>query len=69
MLGAGASVTSGIPGAATLAKEWFKELLEGRTGDEAAQSAEEWAEGKLAIKGFDRWEAVTPIATAEPWDM
>ncbi len=53
ILGAGASITSGIPSAATLARKWVEELHRLSVGDGAGPSLEAWAtpEG-LGIPGF-----------------
>ena len=53
LLGAGASVTSGIPGGGKLAREWVEDLYIQRQGTASQISIEEWAaSGELGIEGF-----------------
>ena len=61
ILGAGASVKSGIPAGATLARQWLAELHQKLCHD--GQSVEDWASAEtLGIAGFD----VKNIATFYP---
>lgn len=54
LLGAGASVTSGIPAGATLARRWVEELHRLEVGDTQTGALEDWATPEnLHIPGFD----------------
>ncbi|MFP5213036.1 MAG: tetratricopeptide repeat protein [Acidobacteriota bacterium] len=63
ILGAGASVTSGIPAGGTLAKRWLEELYLLRVGSSTKVSLEEWATPEnVGIPGlrFDRLASFYP---------
>ena len=54
LLGAGASVTSKIPGAGTLARQWVEELYGFDVEDKTTTSIEDWATAEnLGIPGFN----------------
>ncbi|MFH0963219.1 MAG: tetratricopeptide repeat protein [Planctomycetota bacterium] len=60
LLGAGASVSSGIPLAGDLARKWVNELYIRQVGDTGSPSFEDWADsGPLGIPGFKLADAAT----------
>ncbi|MCK5734348.1 MAG: hypothetical protein KAI38_09180, partial [Candidatus Latescibacteria bacterium] len=60
LLGAGASVTSGIPAGGTLARRWVEELYRRHVGENAEISLADWATPEnLGIPGFRLDQAAT----------
>ncbi|TYL41858.1 hypothetical protein [Dickeya sp. ws52] len=59
ILGAGASVTSGIPAGGDLANTWLQEIYLRQCLDQKSKSLEVWAAGALGIPNFQLSDAAT----------
>ncbi len=59
ILGAGASITSGIPAGGTLAQEWLKESYLRRCLNQKEETLEQWAKRALNAEDFSLTQAAT----------
>ena len=59
ILGAGTSITSGIPAGGTLAQAWLKEIYLRRCLDQKKQSLEQWAKQALNVADFSLIQAAS----------